>query len=77
MIRRAADHPRQGLGGDDRQLVAEPQAVDQAPPFSLGGREPAREDVVCIHARRIIQDQHNPPGPGLLPAEDRVGQREN
>ena len=69
--------PAAGPRGDDRQLVAEPQAVDQPAALGLGRLQPARRHVVGVHARRVVDDQHHPPRPGLLPAEDRVGQGED
>ena len=74
MVGRPADHARRGSGRDDRQLVAQPHALDQPPAFVLGRLEPAGRHVARIHAGRVVDHQHQPPRPRLLPAEDRVGQ---
>ena len=66
-----------GPGGDDRHLVAEPEAVDQPAALGLGPSQPGRRDVGGVHARRVVDDQDEPPGLADLPAEDRLGQGED
>ncbi len=50
VVGRPADHAGAGPGLDDRQLIAGPHAVDQAPAFVPGRLEPAGSDITGIHA---------------------------
>ena len=77
VVGQPAEDLRLGARGDDRQLVAQPQAVDHPPALGLRRFEPARRDVGRVHARRVVHDQDHPSRPRLLPAEDRVGQGED
>ncbi len=77
MVGHPAGDPRLRTGRDDRQLVAQPEAVDQPAGLGLGRFQPGRQHVGGVHAGRVVHDQHQPARPRLLPPEDRVGQGEH
>ena len=54
-----------------------PHAFDQTLGLGLGRTQSGWRDIDGVHARGIVHHDHRPPGPRLLPAEDRIGQGQN
>ncbi len=46
-------------------------------PSALAASSRVGDHIGGVHARRVVHHQHEPARPGLLPAEDRVGQGEH
>ena len=64
-------------GGDDRQLIAQPHAFDQPPALGLGRLEPAGATSLAFMLDELSTTSTTRRALCLLPAEDRVGQRED